>query len=388
MRIAHLCLAAFYIDNYGYQENILPKKHKQQGNEVLIIASTETYVDNKQLGYVEPQEYFTDDGIPVKRLAYASFLPKKVVRKLRAYKGVYESLKSFQPDVIFLHDVQFYDVFSVIRYVKEKPNVKVYADSHTDYINSARGWVSKNILHGIVYRWYAKKIEPYVKVFWATLPARAVFMQEMYRIPRAKIKLLELGADIEPDTLKDKLNIKTKIRQSLGVSENEFLVIAGGKIDKRKNIHLLVEAMDKLKKTSIKLIVFGTPDEEMHYLINILKSHSSIIYLGWQNQEQINELLLSADLGVFPGTHSTLWEQSCGLGLPCVFKKWENIQHVDIGGNCIFLNPVTPETIANEIYKIYSEKDFYKSMRCVAELKGIKHFSYDTIAKRAIEQEN
>lgn len=387
MKIAHLCLANFYIDNFGYQENYLTKKHKQQGHDVIIIASTETYVDNKKLGYVEPQEYFNDDGIPVKRLAYASFLPKKIIRKLRAYKGVYESLNNFQPDVVFLHNFQFYDVFSVIRYVKENHNVKVYADSHTDYINSARGWVSKNLLHGIVYRWYTKKIEPYVKIFWATLPARAIFMQEMYQIPKAKIKLLELGADIDSDTLESKTKIRTKVRQSLGVSDNEFLVITGGKIDKRKNIHLLVEAMDKLNNLPIKLIVFGTPDDEMQYLLKVLSSHSSIIYLGWQNQQQINELLLSADLGVFPGTHSVLWEQSCGLGLPCVFKKWENIQHVDIGGNCLFLRSITAEIIANKIVSVFNDSTTYEAMKFIAESKGIKHFSYDNIAKRAIEQE-
>ena len=68
MKILHLCLACFYIDNYTYQENILPRINHEDGHDVRILASTETYVDNAHLGYVEPAEYVTEYGVPIKRL--------------------------------------------------------------------------------------------------------------------------------------------------------------------------------------------------------------------------------------------------------------------------------------------------------------------------------
>ena len=43
MRILHLCLSAFYIDEAGYQENHLVQQHVKDGHEVLVIASTETF---------------------------------------------------------------------------------------------------------------------------------------------------------------------------------------------------------------------------------------------------------------------------------------------------------------------------------------------------------
>ena len=64
MKILHCCLAAFYIDDYGYQENILPKIHKKQGHQVEILASTETYLNNSELGYIKPKSYRTKDNIP------------------------------------------------------------------------------------------------------------------------------------------------------------------------------------------------------------------------------------------------------------------------------------------------------------------------------------
>ena len=65
MRILHLCLACFYIDGYNYQENILPRINHEDGHDVRILASTETYVDNLHLGYVEPREYVTEYGVPI-----------------------------------------------------------------------------------------------------------------------------------------------------------------------------------------------------------------------------------------------------------------------------------------------------------------------------------
>ena len=48
MKIIHCCLAAFYIDNFSYQENILPKIHKLQGNDVFIIKNLgKTWKDSR-----------------------------------------------------------------------------------------------------------------------------------------------------------------------------------------------------------------------------------------------------------------------------------------------------------------------------------------------------
>ena len=49
MRILHLCLANFYIDNYSYQENMLPKYHKMMGHYVSVIASKVSFDENGEL---------------------------------------------------------------------------------------------------------------------------------------------------------------------------------------------------------------------------------------------------------------------------------------------------------------------------------------------------
>jgi 1,2-diacylglycerol 3-alpha-glucosyltransferase len=387
MRILHCCLAAFYIDGYGYQENVLPKMHKLQGHDVAILASTETYLDNSMLGYTEPRSYHTEDGIPIQRLSYAKGIPHRLAKKIRIYSGLDEALKSFGPDIIFLHDCQFLSIGRIAAYADKHPRVKIYVDGHTDFTNSARSWISRNILHRIVYRYCAKTIESYAEKFYGVLPVRVEFFQKMYGIPKEKTELLLLGADDTKFDLAQRDVIRASVRQSLDVRSDDFLIVTGGKIDRRKSIHVLMAAVRKMNNDNIKLIVFGTPNEEMKPEIDALAQHACIKSIGWIASEKAYDYFLASDLGVFPGTHSVLWEQAVGVGLPCVFRKWEGVQHVDIGGNCLFLSDASEEEIEEVILRIYRQRDMYLRMKKVAMGRGVAQFSYYQIAMKAIQSE-
>jgi len=164
MKILHCCLAAFYIDDFGYQENILPRMHQLQGHKIFILASTETYRQTK-LGYVKPSSYFTKEGIPVTRIPYLKWLPHAVAKKLRIYNGVGKAIESFDPDIIFIHDSQFISIKEIAKYARDHKGLKIFVDGHTDFINSGKSWISKNILHKIIYKWCAQKINPTQKDF-------------------------------------------------------------------------------------------------------------------------------------------------------------------------------------------------------------------------------
>ncbi len=385
MKILHCCLAAFYIDNYGYQENILPKIHKLQGHDVAIVASRESYVENTTLGYVEARSYSNEHDIPVTRLPYAGWLPFKLMRKIRAYSGLRKVISNFKPDIIFLHDVQFFDVHIIVKYKNENPQVKIYADGHTDYINSARNWLSKNILHKVIYKHFVKKLEPCVEKFFGVTPLRVEFFHEVYGVDQRKLDLLVLGLDDSVIDLSEKKDIREEVRRELGICESDFVIVSGGKIDKRKNIHLLVDAFIKLnaalESVSFKLILFGVPTDEMKYLLDRVSKEKDILYMGWLNQDDISRHLIASDLACFPGTHSVLWEQTIGLGIPSVLKRWYGMEHVDVGGNCILIEE---GELINTLQEVATNKKLYREMLTIAEDRGVHEFSYFKIAQKAI----
>ena len=387
MRILHCCLAAFYIDNFSYQENILPRLHKQAGHDVMILASTETYTQNKKLGYVEASSYVTRDDIPIKRIPYKPGLPNFLKRKLRIYQNVISSIEQFNPDIIFMHDGQTYASVEIARYVKRHPNVKVIMDSHTDYINSANGWVSKNILHKIIYRYFIKQITPHVEKLYGTLPIRMTFYKEMYNFPENKIAFLPFGFDTSLVDFSQRQKIRLQIRQKLNIGEKDFVLITGGKIDRRKNIHVLLEAMQHLNGDKVKLILFGTPVQDMKEDIEkLISKNPNVKYIGWIQSTDSYKYFFASDLVIFPGTHSTLWEETIGLGLPGIFKRWQGIEHIDLGGNIMLMDEISAETLTSTIMGIATNTQLYNQMYNIAtQEENMKMFDYVDIAKRAIK---
>lgn len=388
MRILHCCLSNFYIDNYGYQENILPLMHKYQNHEVAILASTETYLKNRKIGYIKPSTYFTNEGIPITRVPYVKWLPVKVACKLRVYNGIEKMLDDFNPEFIFLHNFQFLSVLDIVSYVIKHPGVKVVADSHTDYINSARDFVSRRILHGIIYKYCAKKSDKIVSKYYGTLPIRSDFLSRVYGVPENKISFLPMGVnDLSIDYLK-RDDIRRCVRRDLGVENNDFVIITGGKLNKLKNIDVLINSFRKIENKKIKLLIFGKPEPNFEKeFSNLISQNNKILYLGWLSATDTYKYFFASDLACFPGTHSTLWEEAVGLGIPAIFKYWEGITHIDRGGNSLLLDNPTEDSLYNWLLNVCDNiDDLYANMKKRATSKDVmNYFSYSDIAKRSID---
>lgn len=380
MKIVHLCLGAFFPDNYSYQENMLPKFHKKQGFDVEVIASLETFdKDGKPSCYSEARQYINENGVLVTRLDYKE--PKKLYRKLKRFSGFKEALEKSKPDIIFIHNVQFLDVDTVVSYLKKHENIKVFCDNHADFINSAKGFVSKNILHGIIWKRCAQLIEPYVEKFYGVLPARVDFLKDVYGLPSEKCELLVMGADDDRVAAASEPAVRKATRERYGIEDGEFLLMTGGKIDYNKPQTLtLMETVNELDNPKIKLAVFGSVVPELKEKFDSLLS-DKVFYVGWKKSDEIYDEFAGADIVIFPGLHSVLWEQAVAMGKPCIFKKIDGFTHIDLGGNCLFFEKDDVEEYKNKIGLCIAELD---SMRSFAETHGKEKFSYNNIAKRSV----
>lgn len=385
MKIVHLCLAVRYADGYAYQENMLPKYHRMFGYDVEIIASLETFDRNgKPTVYKGPLNYNNEYGIEITRLLYKK--PTRFYRRFRRFVGLKEALEKSNADILFIHNCQFRDISVVIGYIKHHPPKKIYVDNHADYANSASGWVSKNVLHRIIWKRCAQSIEPYTTMFYGVLPARVDFLTHTYGLPVNKCKLLVMGAD---DILVERgqaSGLRGINRLKHSIREDDFLVVTGGKINKNRPETLdLMRAIMAINRNNVKLLVFGVVDDEYKPEFELLCMHPSIIFIGWIKSEDTYGYFSAADLVVFPGLHSVMWEQAVAQGKPCIFRDLEGFHHVDIGGNADFVRDVSAEGLKEALLRVIDNPDHYQEMKTVAEEKGMKTFSYRDIARRSIE---
>ena len=385
MKVVHLCLGSFYPDNYAYQENLLPKFHKEIGCEVEVIASTQGFDKFGKVCFLQNTgTYQNEYDIKVTRLPYKS--ENRIWKKLKRYKGTYTALESAVPDILFVHGGQFLDVDQVVKYLKKHPEVTVYVDNHADFYNSATNWVSRNILHKIIWRRAEQRIEPYTRKFYGVLPVRVDFLKEVYRLPPEKCELLVMGAD---DGLVEKARkdgSRKRVRDMYGICDDDFLVVTGGKIDARKiQTVYLMQAVHAIQRENVRLVVFGSVTQELEARIRELTDGVKVQYAGCLDSKESYAYFEAADLVVFPGHHSVMWEQAAGQGKPMLVKEWEGAQHVDVGGNVRFLKEAGADEIRREIERLADNPSEYAKMKAVAENIGMKTFSYKEIARRAIE---
>ncbi len=385
--IVHAMLDCFYKEGFGYQENILPAKHKAMGYDVHIV----TYYkggDATYKGGEPPVTYTNSDGIPVHILANnPSFLRKipGIVGWIDSTLGLETQLEKIRPDIIFIHGLCKHDNLHFVRYKNKHPEVRIFADNHSDYYNSPVKTIRDKYNRYILGRYIGKHIGAVAEKVWGVTPWRVEYLKDVYGIPAEKADLLVMGGDEEAIQWEMRDTIRHTIRQRLSIPEDTFLVISGGKIDKAKNTHHLIEAVRQLSTThNIQLLLFGKAEKDMEEYLAGVKD-AGIHNVGWISPNEANDYYLASDLACFPGTHSVLWEQACACGLPAVFKDWNGgFAHVDIGGNCILLKDTSASGIAQCIEPLLCKKNLYEKMKHIAATKGRQTFSYSTIAEKAI----
>ena len=374
MKILHICLASFYIDNYSYQENLLPKFHKELGYDVEIIASMQSF-DKQSYSYVN------ENGIKVTRLQYKS--SNTSLQRLRKYVGTKEAIDSAAPDIIFCHGCQFGDMSVVVKYVKAHSGVKLFIDSHADYSNSATNWVSLHILHRIIWKHEAQLALPYTERFWGVLPARVDFLVENYGLPKDKCDLLVMGADDGEVTRASDIASVAKTKAHFGFRGDDFVIVTGGKIDEAKRqVLALMDAVAEMG-THVKLLVFGPVIPSMKEEFEKRLTCDRISYVPWANTSESYDYFAVADLVVFPGRHSVYWEQAVAMGKPLLVKHWDGTTHVDCGGNAAFTSGDDSASLKSDIEEI-ARPQKYKTMYTAAQ-RSISRFLYSDIARRSVQ---
>lgn len=382
MKILHVNLAAFYIDNYAYQENLLPKYHKKMGYEVEILASLDSFNTKGEKVVLKNQEtYFNEEGIKVIRIPYK--FDSIIGKKLKVFPSIKGILKESDPDFIFIHGCQFYNVKDITDFCKNR-KIRVFVDNHADFSNSARNWSSKNVLHKLFWRRSAKILNSVTETFFGVLPARVDFLRNMYGLPSKKCKLLIMGGDDDFIDKYDYAEARKKIVEKFPVELDDFLIITAGKIDEAKiETFNLIEAVKRIDNPKIKLIIFGTVTSDLEQRFYSEIDGETIIYGGWMENRDSYINFKGSDLAVFPGRHSVYWEQVASVGKPLIVKEWPGTKHVNINGNVWFLTENTVQELENLVDKLYNEPKLYNRMLLNAEIAA-DEFRYSSIAYKSL----
>ena len=302
----------------------------------------------------------------------------------------------------YFHTNEYYNYF--IEYYFEK----VYADlkrKDYDYIlleNSAglayklsqRGYKdiilhmhneirqSKAEYHQVIFKKITKilTVSDYIKRKVSTL------------FPIEKIETVYNGIDLKNFAKKD---IPIVSRKQIGFTDNDFVMVYSGRINKEKGVSELIDAMLLIQNIpNIKLMIiggtfFGTSDNKDDFVDSLKEKAKTIedriIFTGFIPYQNVPDYLNLADISVLP----SMWEEPFGLtivealavGLPLVTTRSGGIPEICEGVATIVEKDGVVSNLASAILDLYYHPEKRRIM-AAASLERAKLFDKAIYAKK------
>ena len=145
MKIVHVCLCGPYTDGFAYQDNILPQKHLELGYEVNVLISQRSFNNKGNIIFRTCKNYKDSHGIEISIIPYDKHFGKVAI-KLGIFKDLALKLNQMNPDIIFVHGLQFISITDILTYKMKNKKVKIYVDNHADYINTPLNSIKRRII--------------------------------------------------------------------------------------------------------------------------------------------------------------------------------------------------------------------------------------------------
>jgi UDP-glucose:(heptosyl)LPS alpha-1,3-glucosyltransferase len=204
-----------------------------------------------------------------------------------------------------------------------------------------------------------------------------------YNVSEEKIVVIPNGVDLEefkPDQKK-----RRRIRDRLGIEENELILMFSGHEFERKGLRFIVEALPMVKD-NIRLLVVGKdnpkPYMELAQKLGVL---NKIIFAGFVSD--ISECYAASDIFVFPTAYeafSLATLEAVASGLPILATKVNGTEELIIEGYNGFFIRRDPKDIAEKINILIEDDNLRRQMSKNAR-RTAENYSWDKIAKLTLE---
>ena len=320
MKILHI--DETFHPSFGYQLNSLAKYEAKSGNEIYIITTEHKKLhpafkfssDNDRILEYDEQ-YSKKNNVKIVRLPVYRFFSGRAIYNI---KKLFRKIDEINPDVIMLHQVETFAavIYILKRYYKKYPTV---FDSHMLRMASSNKFAK---IYNFCFR---KFITP--RINNNKIPVIRTqndsYVNDVLGISSKITPFISFGTDtmlFYPDRL-----VKMQFRKENNISEDAFVVVYTGKMDKTKGGLLLAKALHK--KFEIKdgreivfVIVGNIYDDDYGNEVKKLfdTSENRIIRYPTQKYVDLPKFYQSADLNIYAKQCSLSFYDAQGCGVPVV----------------------------------------------------------------------
>lgn len=206
----------------------------------------------------------------------------------------------------------------------------------------------KNWLYYVPERWLARYTdclitmneEDYERA--RTFPVRG----RAEKIPGVGIEVGEMPDDLassasQGDRTASHAEIRKRIREELGLSESDYVLVSVGELTVRKNHRKILEMLNEWEDNTVKYIICGSGplQEELRSFVSEHHLEKRVVFPGYC--ENISEMLAAADCFLFPSLQEGLpmaVMEAMRAGLPVIAKKIRgNVDLIEDGSGGILV---------------------------------------------------
>jgi len=118
---------------------------------------------------------------------------------------------------------------------------------------------------------------------------------------------------------------RKKVREDLGIKDNEILILHSGKMNESKKTLELLKSFLKTKSSNLKLILLGSIGEGIKpEMLSLISSDNRINFLGWKNVDEMYDFLCATDLYAQPGSQSATLQNAICTGCPVMVFPYKS----------------------------------------------------------------
>jgi glycosyltransferase involved in cell wall biosynthesis len=198
--------------------------------------------------------------------------------------------------------------------------------------------------------------------------AKETFLVEGF--PEAKLFLLPRGTDTE--------------RFTPGQPPEIFRAIFCGALIKRKGVHTLLEAWNRLALPNSELVLLGTAHEEIKPFLEKFAT-ANVRLAGYVKRPE--DFLRESSVHIFPSTcegSAKVTFDAAACGLPQITTRESGDAVLD-GETGIVIPCDNVDALSAAILRLHRDRDFRERMGTAARQRMVEHFTWDHYRERLLE---
>ncbi len=159
-------------------------------------------------------------------------------------------------------------------------------------------------------------------------------IREEYGVPAERISVIPNGVDLDAFDPRSKVNDRLEVRNKLEIPSDAFVLLLVANEFRRKGVHIIVDALGRLRRRNLWLIVSGEDDP------TLFRNQAGRLGLGSRvrflpSQRAVERLYFAADLFVMPSYYeafSLATVEAAAAGLPLLVTRVNGTEELVVDG--------------------------------------------------------